>query len=376
MRRLIPAILAAVPLLLGPASAQVPDGMILVPGGSFVMGDDTGGLDERPAHQVTLSPFFIDRLEVTNEQFGRFAREQDVHDSVAGPWFQFSVEGCIYQIANYRTRYDSSFDDFSPDANASPEQQRQLRNDTARWNAALMALRRMLDRDESFPGDISLEKLVGLPDVSALVRAQAKLPVRNITWHDAQAYARWAGKRLPTEAEWEFAARGSDGRRYPWGNHWIPDRCQAGLAPTRSPIFDPFENKSAPKEGPAPVGSTPDGASPSGCLDMAGNVWEWTADWYGETYYAKSNDARDPTGPAGLPDGKLPKPFSDTALLRQPEQGRSPVTRKVIRGGGWSGPPARSWFDTRSTRRLWSNPGYWHADVGFRCAMDGPVNPD
>jgi len=108
-------------------------------------------------------------------------------------------------------------------------------------------------------------------------------PMVNVSWDDAAAYAKWAGVGLPTEAQWEKAARGTDGREYPWGNEWDGSKCAsllgAGLASTK------------------PVGSYPKGVSPYGLHDMAGNVREWCADWYGESYYA--NAPKDnPTGPA------------------------------------------------------------------------------
>ncbi|MHB1458996.1 MAG: formylglycine-generating enzyme family protein [Armatimonadota bacterium] len=134
-----------------------------------------------------------------------------------------------------------------------------------------------------------------------------KHPIYDVTWNDAQAYAKWAGVSLPTEAQWEKAARGTDGRTYPWGNKWDASKCVNGVA----------KNAGSTK----PVGSIPVGASPYGCMDMAGNVWEWCADWYDENYY-KNAPVRNPTGPS--------KPVEFKAW------GASVSGARVLRGGSWN----------------------------------------
>ena len=150
----------------------------------------------------------------------------------------------------------------------------------------------------------------------------ANHPVGNVDWNQAKGYCEWVGGRLPSEAEWEKAARGENGRKFPWGK--TDPTC--GLA-----------NYSSCGGYTKPVGSLPDGVSPYGAMDMAGNVWEWVNDWYDENYYQKS-------------PGRVPT-------------GSSSGQYRILRGGSWGN---ESWF-ARTTARHWNDPDLRLANYGFRC---------
>ncbi len=331
--------------------------MVLVPAGEFIMGSDDGNFDERPAHRVQLSAYFIDINEVTVAEFNDFVRATDGLDAIEGPWFRVSTAACIDLLAHYEKRYGVIFADFHPTQLTVKAAMERLTRDALQWKATVAALRVLLGQDKALAEGHAAD-VATASTVQALIRNESRLPIRFVSWRDASNYTRWAGKRLPTEAEWEKAARGTDGRAYPWGNDWDATKLRAG--------FDP-------DAGPVVVGAFPRGASPYGCLDMAGNVWEWCEDWFGEFYYQEcANGVVDPKGPKGLPNGELPKQDLNAHYLQNAaKQGRETDTRKIVRGGCWAGGMIGvTEFNNRCARRLWSNPNYWSPDTGFRCAKD------
>jgi formylglycine-generating enzyme len=184
------------------------------------------------------------------------------------------------------------------------------------------------------------------------LRMRPELPVAFVTWDDAAAYASWAGGQLPTEAQWEYAARGPEGRLFPWGNEWQRTWCVTAEYHAQQPITDgnAWQNWSgslspeqrAPGGLLRPVGSFPEAASWCGALDMAGNVWEWCRDWYEEAVYA-----------------------SQPAWDRDPECTNAASGGRVLRGGGCvSFPPF-----ARTTYRRGHLPETAIHDLGFRVVV-------
>lgn len=241
------------------------DGMelVFVPEGIFLMGstsaDSFANDDEFPQHEVFLDGYWIDKTEVTNAMYASFLNEMGNQSEGGETWLENSSHVHIVQT-NGEWQPHSGYTDH---------------------------------------------------------------PVVEVSWYGAVAYCEWAGRRLPTEAEWEKASRGTDAGRYPWGN--------------ADPICN-LANYRGCRGDTEPAGSYPDGASPYGVLDMAGNVWEWVVDKYDEGYYKISSDSN----PTGTASGDY----------------------HVLRGGSWQNYPA----PLRSAYRTRLNPDNAWLDLGFRCA--------
>ena len=227
-------------------------GMMRIPGGEFWMGSDEWP-DASPVHRVRVDPFWIDRTEVTNEEFAEFVKATD-YVTVA----EQTPDPRDFPGARPEDLVPGSAVFTPPDAPVS------LEDHYVWWKY----MKGASWRHPEGPGS-------GL-------KGREKHPVVHVAWTDAVAYAGWAGKRLPTEAEWEFAARGGlDRARYVWGNELKPGGVWRGNFfqghfPDRNSAEDGYR-------GTAPVGSFPPNGY--GLVDMAGNVWEWCQDWYRPDYY-------------------------------------------------------------------------------------------
>jgi len=262
-----------------PPSAGAPDGMVWIPGGEFSMGTEdppdmsAGAMnsmaDARPIHRVYVDGFWIDKTDVTNEQFEKFVkatgyvtvaeRKPRAEDYPSAPP-QNLVAGSVV---------------FAP-----PDHPVSLNNHYQWWSYVQGANWRHPAGPESD------------------LKGRENYPVVHIAYEDAVAYAKWAGKRLPTEAEWEFAARGGlSGKLYDWGNDFRPNgKWMANTYQGKFPLKDTGEDGYL---GIAPVAQFPPNGY--GLYDMSGNVWQWTSDWYRPDYYAQlaaaGNVASNPQGP-------------------------------------------------------------------------------
>lgn len=258
---------------------SVPTGMVWIPGGEFSMGAkaphdmrDVVGMqattDSRPVHRVAVDGFWMDATEVTNEQFARF---------VAATGYVTVAE----RVPKPEEFPDTPPEDLKPGSVvfAPPDHAVPL-NDHFQW--------------WSFVDGADWRHPLG-PDSS--IESKEQFPVVQVAYEDALAYAQWAGKRLPTEAEWEFAARGGlSGQLYPWGD----DFNQGGkwMANSHQGHFPDHDSAADAFHGIAPVGQF--AANGYGLHDVAGNVWEWASDWYRPDYYAQlaaGGVARNPSGP-------------------------------------------------------------------------------
>jgi len=261
------------------------NGMVLIPAGSFEMGTNDAMPFEGPVHPVSVKAFWIDEHEVLVSEFRQF------------------VEATAYKTEAEKFGWSAVFDMRSGEWG---------RVDGANW------------RDPEGDGAALL------PDE----------PVTQVSWNDANAYAKWAGKRLPTEAEWEYAARGGlAGKKYAWG-----DELRPGGKPVANWWQGTFPDKNTGEDGfmgRAKVGSfAPNGY---GLYDTAGNVWEWAADWYADDYY-NASPTDDPKGPANGDE-------------------------RVIRGGSWM---CAENFCTnyRTAARSHATPDSGMNNLGFRCVRD------
>jgi sulfatase modifying factor 1 len=274
-----------------PGAAPFPD-MVWIPGGTFQMGSDAHYVEERPVHKVAVDGFWIDKYPVTNARFARFV-DATQHTTFA----EIAPNPADYPGALPHMLFAGSLVFVKPPGPVD------LRNIANWWQ-----FRRGADWRHPRGRDSSL---VGMEHH----------PVVHVAFTDAEAFAAWEGKSLPTEAEWEFAARGGlDGAEYAWGDEFRPndtDRANTwqGEFPWQNELKDGFE-------GTSPVTTFP--PNPYGVYDMIGNAWEWTTDWYVPTHGAEPQKAccvpRNPRGPR-----------EDQSY--DPAQPAIKIPRKVLKGG-------------------------------------------
>ena len=310
-------------------------GMVLIPGGEFLMGGDNeqASDDEYPKHAVTILPFYMDETEVTNEQFKAF------------------VDATGYITIAER----------KPDWN---ELKKTLPPGTPELPAESLVPASLVFFQTNEPVDLNNVNSWWrwIPGASwkepqgpgSSIVGKENFPVVHVSYYDAQAYCKWAGKRLPTEAEWEFAARGGlKNNIYPWGDEHVNEgkpktNSWEGNFPYRNDQKDGFVKA-------APVKSF--SANGYGLYDIAGNVWEWCSDWYDSNYYQTiSNDnVVNPAGPV--------KSFD-------PQEPHTP--KRSLRGGSFLCNDSYC-SGYRVARRMKSSPDTGLEHTGFRCVKDLPV---
>lgn len=327
--------------------ADSPAGMVLIPGGSFTMGSDAvdAYANEKPSHEVTVRSFYLDITPVTNADFARFV-----------------------EATGYLTEAERAVD--------WEEMKKQVPAGTPRPPDDVLQPGSLVFRPTDGPVDL---RQMGQwwhwthgaswrhPEgPGSTITGREEHPVVHIAFIDAQAYARWAGKRLPTEAEWEYAARGGlENQRYAWGNEEVP----AGQRMVNRWTGDfPYRNDGADGfTGTSPVGSFP--ANGYGVFDMGGNVWNWCSDLYrADTFAARAGQPAACLNPGG--------PHTTAGEQRMPGDPSPPMVpgaiRRVVKGGSFLCHPDYCESYRPSARRgLEPDTGTSH--VGFRCAMDVPV---
>jgi len=317
---------------LGVPQAGDTSGMVLIPGGTFIMGGNNSQAvpDEFPRHKVTLAPFYLDKTEVTNAQFSKF------------------VEATGYiTLAEKKPDWE--------------ELKKSLPPGTPKPHDSLLIPASLVFRTTNGPVDLrnfnewwtwkSGANWRQPRGPGSNIIGHENYPVVHISWYDAMAYCKWAGTRLPTEAEWEWAARGGlTDNVYPWGNEHV----NAGLPKANSwegtfPYLN-IQLDGHLRAGPVKTYS-PNGY---GLYDMAGNVWEWCSDWYDEKYYLSLKDQHsvNPAGPSKSYD---------------PEDPYTP--KKSLRGGSFLCNDSYC-SGYRVSRRMKSSPDTGLEHTGFRCARD------
>lgn len=308
------------------------EGMILVKGGEFEMGatDDEGRRDEYPAHPVRVDDFYIDATEVTNAQFKKFV---DATGYITTAEIKPDWEELKKQLPAGTPKPPESELQAASLVFESPGRQVDLHNPGQWWRWTAGA-------DWKHPRG-----------PNSNITGKENHPVVHVSWYDAVAYCKWAGKRLPTEAEWEWAARGGLRQmKYPWGNE-DPEigkpksNTWQGVFPASNTQADGHFNSAATKSF-AP--------NNYGLFDMAGNVWEWCADWYDAQYYnsVKGSLLVNPKGPTKSNDPAEPA-----------------MPKKVVRGGSFLC-NASYCKGYRVAARMSTSPDTGLEHTGFRCVKD------
>ena len=315
-----------------PTEGSTTGGMKWIPGGSFLMGaaDADSKPDEAPQHSVTVDGFWMDETEVTNAQFKKFVEstgyittaEKDVD------W-----EALKKQLPSNTPKPDDELLKASSLVFTPPDHQVDLHNAGQWW---------------TWTRGANWKQPHG---AGSNIIGKDLLPVVHISWDDAMAYCKWAGKRLPTEAEWEYAARGGASHNvYPWGNEEVETKqpkanTWQGSFPVRNTNWDGYY-------GLSPVKTFQPNAF--GLFDMAGNVWEWCSDWYDAGYYTtqKENASSNPQGPSRSYDPMEPG-----------------MPKRVVRGGSFLC-HASYCKGYRVTSRMKSSPDTGLEHTGFRCVKN------